>query len=70
MIYRARTGTKVKVAESIKWPSEFDKEYFGDRITMLGNKTWKVSLSRCGLVGIRVGYETVVVPKFALDRAA
>ena len=70
MIYRARTGTKVKVAETIAWESDYQKELYADRIAKLGNKTWKVDIARDSWAAIKVGDDFVVVPKFALDRAA
>lgn len=70
MIYRARTGTKVKVSATIAWPTEWDQEFFGDRIAKLGNKTWKVDMSCGDRVIIKVDDDFVIIPKFALDRAA
>ena len=70
MIYRARTGTKVKVAANIVWPAECYKEFYADRIATLGNNTWKVDMSCGDSVMIKVGEDFNVIPKFALDRAA
>lgn len=70
MIYRARTGTKVKVAKTIVWASDYQKELYADRIAQLGNKTWKVDIARADWAAIKIGDGFVVVPKFALDRAA
>ena len=70
MIYRARTGTKVKVAETIVWPTEHHEGFYGDRIAKLGNKTWKVDVARDDWAAIKIDDDVVIIPKFALDRAA
>ena len=70
MIYRARTGTKVKVAETIAWANDYQKELYADRIAKLGNKTWKVDIARADWAAVKVDDAVVIVPKFALDRAA
>ena len=70
MIYRARTGTKVKVANTIAWDSEFEGEYYAERVAKLNNTVWKVEMSLGDSVAIRIDDELEVIPKKALDRAA
>ncbi|HEY7805455.1 MAG TPA: hypothetical protein VIC30_13615 [Orrella sp.] len=70
MIYTARKGTKVKVAAKIVWPTQWDQEYFADRIATLGGNTWKVDMSCGDRVMIKVGDDFKIIPKYALDRAA
>jgi len=70
MIYRARTGTKVKVADAIAWDNSIEAEYYADRVAKLSDKTWKVEMSLGNCVAIRVGDDVQIIPKKALDRAA
>ena len=70
MIYRARTGTKVKAANTIAWESEFEGEYYAERVAKLGDATWKVEMSLGNAVAIRINDDLEIIPKKALDRAA
>jgi hypothetical protein len=70
MIYRARTGTKVKVANTIAWDNSIEAEYYADRVAKLGSNVWKVEMSLGNSVGIRVDDDVQIIPKKALDRAA
>ena len=70
MIYRARTGTKVKIAAKAAWDNEIEADYYADRVAKLGNKTWKVEMSLGDAVAIRIDDYLEVIPKKALDRAA
>ena len=70
MIYRARTGTKVQLAKNIPWESEFQAKLYADRIEKIGSVVRKVEISRDDWAAVQVGDHYVVVPKFALDRAA
>jgi hypothetical protein len=70
MIYRARTGTKVQLAKNIPWASEFQAELYADRIAKIGDGVRVVEMARDNWAAVQVGDDCVVVPKFALDRAA
>lgn len=70
MIYRARKGTKVKVAAKIVWPTEWDQWYFADRVAKLGGNTWKVYMACGDRVMIKVADDFQIIPKYVLDRAA
>jgi len=70
MIYRARTGTKVKVATKAAWDNEIEADYYADRVSKLGNKTWKVEMSLGDAVAIRIDEYLEIITKKALDRAA
>jgi len=70
MLYRARTGTKVQLAKNIPWESEFQAGLYADRIAKIGDGVRVVEMARDDWAAVQVGGDYVVVPKFALDRAA
>ena len=70
MIYRARTGTKVQLAKNIPWESEFQAELYADRIAKIGDGVRTIEMARDDWAAVQVNDDYVVVPKFALDRAA
>ena len=70
MIYRARTGTQVQLAKNIPWASEFQAELYADCIAKIGDGVRVVEMARDDWAAVQVGDDYVVVPKFALDRAA
>ncbi len=70
MLYRARTGTKVQLAKNIPWESEFQAELYADRIAKIGHGVRVVEMARDDWAAVQVGDDYIVVPKFALDRAA
>lgn len=70
MIYRARTGTKVQLAKNIPWESDFQAELYAGRIAKIGDGVRVVEMARDDWAAVQVGDDYVVVPKFALDRAA
>ena len=70
MIYRARTGTKVQLAKNIPWESDFQAGLYADRIAKIGEGVRAIEMARDDWAAVKVGDDYVVVPKFALDRAA
>ena len=70
MIYRARTGTKVQLAKNIPWASDFQAGLYADRIAKIGDGVRTVEMARDDWAAVKVDGDYVVVPKFALDRAA